>query len=120
MEIRLARFIAIAVVIAALGALLLSGRARRVERQLGARPAAVDTVPAGPLDSARAVALALQAWRADHAAHGAGTPPAVVSAFQGDSTGFMLELAPAGGGPGPRAQVRIQPDGKTELRRLPP
>jgi hypothetical protein len=117
MEIRLARFLAIAVVIVVLGGLLLSGRARRVERQLAARQPAADTVPAGPLDSARAVALAVQAYRADHAARGEPAPAVTVVSFVADSLGFDLVLAPAGAGPGARAQVRVQLSGQVELRR---
>lgn len=118
MELRLARFLAIAVVIAVLGGLLLSGRARRVERQLAARQPAADTVPAGPLDSARAVALAAQVYRADHAARGETAPAVAVVSFVADSLGFVLTLAPAGDGPGARAQVRVPVNGQVELRRV--
>jgi hypothetical protein len=75
-------------------------------------------VPAGPLDSARAVALAVQAYRADHAARGEPAPAVTVAAFVADSVGFALLLAPAGEAPGARAQVRVQLSGQVELRRL--
>jgi hypothetical protein len=120
MEIRLARFLAIAVVIAVLGGLLLSGRARRIERQLGARRSAVDTLPAGPLDSARAVVLAERAYRADHIARGEAAPAVAVMSFVADSLGFVLTLAPSGDGPGARAYVRVELNGQVELRRVAP
>ena len=120
MDIRLARFIAIAVVIAVLGGMLLSGRAKRLEQRLVSRVPVVDTVPAGPPDSARAAALAEYAYRADHAARGE-TPVLVrVAAFATDSLGFVLELAPRDSGAGARALVRVQRTGQVELRRLQP
>lgn len=120
MEIRLARFLAIAVVIVVLGGLLLSGRAKRLERRLVAPPPGLDTVSAGPPDSARAVALAEYAYRTDHAARAEVAGPVRVAAFTADSAGFLLELAPRDSGPGTRAIVRVQRSGEVELRRLAP
>ena len=116
----MARFIAIAVVIAVLGGLLLSGRAKRLERRLVAPPPGLDSVSAGPPDSARAVALAEYAYRTDHAARGEAAVPVRVASFTADSAGFVLELAPRDGGPGARAMVRVQRSGQVELRRITP
>ena len=118
MEIRLARFLAIAVVIAVLGGMLLSGRARKLERQI-AIPPPVDSGPAGPPDSARAIVLAQHAWRTDYAARGQVAPAAQVTGFTRDSLGFLIVLGPAAG-PGARVQVRVQQSGEVELRRLAP
>lgn len=117
MEFRLARFLAITLVIVVLGGLLLSGRARKLRRQLAAVPA--DTTSAGSLDSARAVALARDAYRADHAARGDVTRPTSVAAFTSDSLGFVIELAPDTA-PGTRAVVRVHRTGLVELRHLRP
>ena len=119
MEIRLARFLAIAVVIAVLGGLLLAGRARKLERQLVTPLPVTDTVPAGPPDSARAVRLALQAYRTDHLARGEVAGFARVSSFATDSAGFLIELAPESGS-GTRAIVRVERTGEVVLRRLAP
>ena len=119
MEFRLARFVAITLVIVVLGGLLLSGRARKLQRQLAAAPAA-DTVSAGSFDSARAVALAREAYRADHAARSAVARTTRVAAFTSDSLGFVIELAPADSAPGTRAIVHVQRTGLVELRHLGP
>lgn len=119
MEFRLARFLAIAIVIAVLGGMVLSGRARKLERQLAPPPPAVSTA-AGPPDSARAVALALHAYQLDHAAWGETPGPARVTAFTPDSLGFVIELAPGASGRGARAVVRVRRTGEVELRRLAP
>ena len=119
MEFRLARFLAIALVIVVLGGLLLSGRARKLERQLAAAPTA-RTVPSGPLDSARAVALALDAYRTDHVARGEVAPAARVASFVSDSVGFQIALAPADSTPGTRAIVHVLRSGAVELRRVAP
>lgn len=116
----MARFMAIAVVIAVLGGLLLSGRAKRLERRLVAPPPGLDTVSEGPLDSARAVALAEYAYRTDHVARGEAAVAVRVASFTADSAGFVLELAPRDGGPGTRAHVRVQRSGQVELRRITP
>lgn len=119
MEIRLARFLAIAFVIAVLGGMLLSGRARKLERQLAIPPPPVDSGPSGPPDSARAIVLAQHAWRADHAARGQVAPAAQVTGFTRDSLGFLILLGPAAG-PAARVQVRVRQSGEVELRRLTP
>jgi hypothetical protein len=119
MEFRLARFFAITLVIVVLGGLLLSGRARKLRRELAAAPAA-DTMPAASLDSARAVALARDAYRADHAARGDVARATRVAAFTSDSVGFVIELAPADSAPGTRAVVHVQRSGPVQLRHLGP
>lgn len=119
MEVRLARFLAITVVIAVLGGMLLSGRARKLERQLAIPPPPVDSGQAGPPDSARAIVLAEHAWRADHAARGQVAPAAQLTGFTRDSLGFVVLLAPAQGA-GARVQVRVAQSGEVELRRLVP
>ena len=119
MEIRLARFLAITVVIAVLGGMLLTGRARKLERQIAIPPPPVDSGPSGPPDSARAIVLAQHAWRADHAARGQVAPAAQVTGFARDSLGFLVMLGPAQGA-GASVQVRVQQSGEVELRRLGP
>ena len=119
MEFRLARFFAITLVMVVLGGLLLSGRARKLRRELAAAPAA-DTASAGSLDSARAVALARDAYRADHAARGDAARATRVAAFATDSLGFVIELAPADSAPGRRVIVHVQRSGLVELRHLGP
>jgi hypothetical protein len=118
-EIRLGRFIAIALVIAVLGGMLLSGRARKLERQLAIPAPPVDSAPPGLPDSARAIVLARHAYRADHAARGQVAPASQVTSFTSDTIGFVILLAPAAGA-GPRAQVRVRRTGEVELRRLDP
>jgi GTPase len=118
MGVRLARFLAIALVMAVLGGMLLSGRARKLERQLTVPP--IDEGPPGPPDSARAVALALHAYRVDHAARGEVAGVALVASFAEDSAGFLIVLAPAAPPRGVRAQVRVQRTGEVELRRIAP
>ena len=120
MEVRLARFIAIAIVVAVLGGMLLTGRARKLERQIVMPVPPMDSAPPGPPDSARAVALARHAYRADHAARGQVAAAAQVTSFTRDSAGFLIELAPAPPAPGTRAQVRVELTGEVVLRRLSP
>jgi len=121
MEVRMARTVAIAAVITVIGGLVLRGCARRLERRLTALPpaAAIDTA-SGPPDSARAVALARRAYLVDHTARGETAPPAEVTGFALDSTGYRLEITPRGGGPGARAVVRVSVSGQVELRRVGP
>jgi hypothetical protein len=125
MDVRVARAIAIMVVLAVVGGLALSGRARQLERRLGARPAVVadarEGVGEGEPDSARAVALAVHAYLADHAARGVAAGPVRVLEFGRDSTrAFSLLLVPRDSGPGARAVVHVLPTGQVELRRLSP
>ena len=120
MEVRLARFIAITIVIAVLGGMLLTGRARKLERQIVMPVPPVDSAPPGPPDSAHAVALAHHAYRADHAARGQVAAAAQVTSFTSDSAGFLIELAPVAPVAGTRAQVRVHATGEVELRRIAP
>lgn len=119
MEIRLARFLAIAIVIVVIGGLSLRGRARKLERQLAAAPPATPATE-GQLDSARAVARAVEVYRMDHTANGqpAGTPR--VQTFLRDTVGFLIELVPTTPGTGAHAAVRVRLNGEVELRRLGP
>ena len=119
MEIRLARFLAIAIVMVVVGGLFLRGRARKLERQLTAKSPA-SSAAEGQLDSARAVARALDVYRMDHAANGqpAGTPR--VQTFLRDTVGFLIELVPTTPGTGAHAAVRVRLNGEVELRRLGP
>ncbi len=119
MGVRLARFFAIALVVAVLGGMLLSGRARKLERQMTVPVPPVDSAPPGPPDSARAVVLAHHAYRADHAARSQVAPAAEVTSFTRDSAGFLVELAPTAP-PGTRAQVRVQLSGEVVLHRIAP
>jgi hypothetical protein len=120
MEVRLARFLAITIVIAVLGGMLLTGRARKLERQIAMPLPPPDSGLVGPPDSARAVALALHAYGADHAARGQVAAAAQVTSFTRDSAGFLMELAPVAPAAGTRAQVRVQPTGEVVLRRVGP
>lgn len=120
MDVRLARFVAIAVVLAVLGGLMLGTRAKKLERQLVTNPPVVDTQPEGPPDSARAVALAVHAYRLDHSARAEVAVPVRVTSFTTDSAGFVIELAPRDSVPGTRAVVRVLRTGEVELRRLTP
>jgi hypothetical protein len=118
MEHRLIRPIALAAVMTIAGGLMLRGCARRMERTMARQEAPGDTAR-GPIDSARAVTLALDAYRTDHRARGEPAPAPRVTAFAADSSGFRIELAPQAG-PGTRAVARVEPSGYVELRRLPP
>lgn len=117
-SLRLARSVSLIIVITVIGALMLRGRARRVERNIAA---VVDT-PAdasAPLDSARAARLAVQAFAADLRARGETPRAASLTAFSSDSAGFRIELSPQDGGGG-RVEVRVGRDGRVELRHLAP
>ena len=120
MEIKLARFVAIAIVVTVLGGLMLTSRAKRIEQRLVAPPPTVRAPAAGALDSARAVVLAEDAYRLDHAARGLAATPVRVMSFLADSLGFVLQLAPRDAGPGARVAVRVRRTGEVELRRLDP
>ena len=119
MEIRLARFLAIALVIAVVGGMLLSGRARKLRRQIAAAPP-VTSSESTKLDSARAVTLAQDVYHRDHAARGESPPAPQVAAVTHDSLGYVVVLIPAPGAAGTRAAVRVRVDGGVELRRMAP
>jgi len=120
MERQLGRSVALIALIAIAGGLVLRGCARRMEERITAARPARGSTAVGPPDSARAVALARQAYVIDHQAR-SETPPAVrITAFFRDSAGFLLELAPAEGAQGGRAVARVSPSGQVELRRLAP
>jgi hypothetical protein len=118
MEVRMGRTIVIAVVITVAGGLTMRSCARRMERRLAVAPPPAADTAAGPLDSARAIRLALQAYFTDHTARGEVARAARVTAFTADSAGFQIELGPRDGGPGTHAAVRVGPAGQVELRRL--
>jgi hypothetical protein len=121
MDVRYARTVIIAAVITIAGGLTMRACARRMEGRLttARQLAPVDTAT-GPVDSARAVKLALRAYFADHTARGEVARAARVTAFAADSAGFQVELGPRDGAAGARAIVRIAPSGQVELRRLAP
>lgn len=121
MEIRYARTVIIALAITIGGGVMMRSCARRMERRLAAaRPAAAADTASGPVDSARAVKLALQAYFTDHTVRGEVARAARVTAFVADSSGFRLELGPRDGGTGTRATVRVERSGQVELRRVGP
>jgi len=117
-SLRLARSVSLIIVITVIGALMLRGRARRVERTI----AAVVDSPADAsvaLDSARAARLAVQAYEADLRARGESPTPTSLTAYSTDSAGFRIELSPRNGGGG-RVEVRVGRDRRVELRHLAP
>jgi hypothetical protein len=116
-SLRLARAISLIIVITAIGALMLRGRARRYERTIDAASSTRDT--SHVLDSAGAVRLALQTYEADLSARGQTSGPTRVTAFDSAAGGFRVELSPPEGA-GSRVEVRIAPDGRAELRYLAP
>lgn len=121
MDRRLARSLAIIVVITVLGGILLADRADRLARRrraLEARAAAEATAAAAATpnpDSARAVAAATAAYDADRVARGEPPLATRVFAFTPDSAGVLVTLFPRQPILGQDAVVRVTPDGQARV-----
>ncbi len=119
MERQILRTIAIMVVIAALGGVLMVNRAGRLRRaQDAARAAAVEdsarAAAANP-DSARIVRAAVAAYDADRRAR--GLEPLAVRVLQVavDAQGALVTLIPVRLVPDAEATVRVRRDGSARL-----
>jgi len=121
MERQLARTIAIMVVIAALGGILLADRADRTARaQRAARAAAAaDSARAAAAnpDSVRIVAAAVAAYDADRRDRGLEPLAVRVLAVTPDPAGTLVMLIPDRLVEGADATIRVHPDGSTGILR---
>jgi len=130
MGLPLGRFIAIAVVVLALGLLTLRHRAQRVQQRVQhPTPTAGDSsdtatqspTPRPPStladsDSIAAVAAAVGALQQDDSLHGWGSIPVQVLKFERDSVGALVTLLPQDPTvPGGGALVRVTRRGATRL-----
>jgi hypothetical protein len=127
MGLQLGRFIAIAVVVVALGLLTLRHRAQQLHQRLpGPTPTAKDSAPdATPRpppstladsDSIAAVAAAVGALQQDDSLHGWGSIPVQVLRFERDSAGALVTLLPQDPTvPGGGALVRVSRRGAARL-----
>jgi len=118
MERQALRTIAIMVVIAALGGVLLVDRADRLRRARdAARTAAEDSVRAAAAnpDSVRTVAAAVAAYDADRRARGLEALAVRVLSYQPDEAGVVVMLIPERLIAGADATVRVRPDGAATL-----
>lgn len=121
-ERRLARTVAIIVVIAALGGMLLADRAQRLARQRRAlavraatEAAAADSAAAANPDSVRIVERAIAAYDEDR--RGRREPPLQtrVFAYSPDSAGVLVTLFPRGPILGQDAVIRVTPEGEARV-----
>src|SRR5882762_10106633 len=129
MGLPLGRFIAIAVVLLALGVLTMRHRAQQLHQRLPRPdPSAVDSAdtatlrPPPPLstvvdsDSSAAVAAAVGALQQDDSLHGWGSIPVQVLKFERDSAGALVTLLPQDPTvPGGGALVRVTRRGAARL-----
>ena len=128
MGLPLGRFIAIAVVVLALGLLTLRHRAQQLHQRLPTHtPTADDSsdtatpAPHPPStladsDSIAAVAAAVGALQQDDSLHGWGSTPVQVLKFERDSAGALVTLLPQDPTvPGGGALVRVTRRGATRL-----
>ncbi|HYS20615.1 MAG TPA: hypothetical protein VEO73_05955 [Gemmatimonadales bacterium] len=128
MGLPLGRFIAIAVVVLALGLLTLRHRAQQVQQRVSHPTATAgdssDTAtrslpPPSTLadsDSIAAVAAAVAALQRDDSLHGWGSIPVQVLKFERDSVGALVTLLPQDPTvPGGGALVRVTRRGATRL-----
>ncbi len=116
MELRLGRFVAIAVVVVALGMLTLRHRAEQLHQRLPATTTAGPaSAPAGTRtladsDSIAVVGAAIGALQSDDSLHGWGSIPVQVLKFERDSAGVLVTLLPQDPTvPGGGALVRVAP-----------
>jgi len=119
MERQALRTIAIMVVIAAVGGVLLVNRADRLRRaQDAARAAASEdsarAAAANP-DSVRIVRAAVAAYDADRRARGLEPLAVRVLSYQPDEAGVVVMLIPERLIAGADATVRVRPDGAATL-----
>ena len=128
MDLRLGRFIAIAVVVLALGMLTLRHRAKQLHQRLPAPATAAGGADAAPpplpsptlthadSDSIAVVAAAVAALQADDSLHGWGSIPVQVLKFERDSAGVLVTLLPEDPTvPGGGALVRVARGGAARL-----
>lgn len=116
MDARLGRSLALVVVIALVGGLVLRRRAQQLAEQGADRPAAADSPIANAVgDSALAVALAERAYRADDSARGLPPRGVRVLAFVRDSGGTLITLVPADLALGGDKLIRVAPGGVVEI-----
>ena len=113
MELRLGRFVAIAVVVVALGMLTLRHRAAQLHQRLPSKtgaalpPSSVARTQADS-DSLAVVAAAVGALQSDDSLHGWGSIPVQVLKFERDSAGVLVTLLPQDPTvPGGGALVRV-------------
>ncbi len=122
MDRRLARSLAITVVITVLGGILLADRAGRLARQrrafeaeAAADPTAASAAAAANPDSARIAATAVAAYDADRRAR--GVPPLAIRVvgYTRDSAGVLLLLFPRRPIAGQGAVIRVTPEGEAAI-----
>ncbi len=121
-ERRLGRTIAIIIVIAVIGAILLADRAQRLARQrqafkVGAATdaAAADSATTADPDSVRIVGRAMAAYDDDRRARGEEPLATRVFAYVVDSAGVLVTLFARGPILGQDAVVRVSPDGGAQV-----
>jgi len=116
MDLRLGRFVAIAVVVVALGMLTLRHRAEQLHERLPSTTTAGGAAPPPPAvtrtqadsDSIAVVAAAVGALQSDDSLHGWGSIPVQVLKFERDSAGVLVTLLPQDPTvPGGGALVRV-------------
>src|SRR5712692_3853081 len=124
MDLRLGRFVAIAVVVVALGMLTLRHRAEQLHERLPSTTTAGGAAPPPPAvtrtqadsDSIAVVAAAVGALQSDDSLHGWGSIPVQVLKFERDSVGALVTLLPQDPTvPGGGALVRVTRRGATRL-----
>src|SRR2546422_3203769 len=128
MELRLGRFMAIAVVVVALGMFTLRHRAQQLHQRLprsttdagdsppASAPTPLTSPPQADSDSIAVVAAAIGALQADDSLHGWGSIPVQVLKFERDSAGVLVTLLPQDPTvPGGGALVRISRRGTARL-----
>jgi hypothetical protein len=119
MERQLVRTVAIMVVIAVLGGVLLVDRADRVSkaRRAAREAATADSARAASEnpDSVRTVAAAVAAYRADRVARGLEPLAARVLSFVPDSAGVVVRLIPERLVTGADATVRVDSAGAASI-----
>ena len=122
MERQLVRTVAIMVVIAALGGVLLADRADRITkaRRAARAAAAADSARAARdnPDSVRLVAAAIAAYDADRRTRGLDPLTVRVLSYTADSTGAVVMLIPDRLVTGADATVHVRPNGTATI--LPP
>ncbi|HXV90519.1 MAG TPA: hypothetical protein VD707_04070 [Gemmatimonadales bacterium] len=121
MDRRLLRTVAIMVVIAALGGILLANRADRVTRagQAARAAAAEDSMRAAAAnpDSLRLVAAAIAAYDADRRTRGFEPLTVRILSYTRDSTGVVVMLIPDRLVQGADATIRVGPSGAATILR---
>lgn len=121
MQRQLLRTVAIMVVIAALGGIVLAHRADRLAsaRRAAQAAAIADSARAAAAnpDSVRIVAAAVAAYDADRQARGLEPLTARVLSYAADASGVVVMLIPERLVAGADATIRVHPDGSTSFVR---